>query len=560
MAAPELARGYQADVATLSSNTARLMSLLWRRIRPDQISTSWLEQLPTAVAVLAAGQTVAAELADPYLGAITPGPATDDIVPDSFAGATLTGEPLASLAYRPVIQTLSAVRDGLAVDAALAVGERVLTMYARTQTSDAARQAVSAGMGTRPHVKGFYRMLVGKSCSRCAILAGRLYARQEPFNRHPKCDCVHIPVAEADDSYVFDAKAAIEAGQVTGLSRAELRAIELGADPAAVVNARRGMYTTADGRFRYTREGASRRGVAGARILARDAARARGEDVAGRFFDNLVFSKAEADQYAALLRRGVKHTRLTATGREQGYRYSYARTARPTPEQIMKDAVTPEDARRLLINYGYVLDRNVIDRAREAIRLAGRDFDARLGIAAREADALRAVPKGLGKGGGLTAAERAGLYEYKSAFFQAINGQLRRSELGPTVARTVGRIDQVMSSSQLRTNVQVWRGIANPQRLFGDALDRDMTGVSWHELAYTSTSTSSRFARDFGIQGVGSTPVLMRILVPGRTGAARLGADQAEVLLERGLRFRVTRDRGVSPDGYRLIDVEVIGR
>lgn len=173
-------------------------------------------------------------------------------------------------------------------------------------------------------------------------------------------------------------------------------------------------------------------------------------------------------------------------------------------------------------------------------------------------DAWRAVPKGLGPGGGLTAGQRAALRDYKSAFFTAINGQLRRSDLSAGVARTVGRLDDAMATSPLRLNTQAWRGVAHPERLFGEALSGDMTGFTWRELAYTSTSTVERYGRDFALQGVGSTPVLMRILVPAHTGAVTVGLDQAEVLLQRGLKFRVAADRGISPDGYRLIDVEVI--
>lgn len=563
MGVQDVARGYRADVTGLSLRAARRVLQLWRLVSPGDISGSWLRLLPEAMAVVAAAQTVAAELADPYLAEIVPAAAAaGSVAADAFAGATLSGESLASLLYRPVFTAKDAIAAGATTRSALRLAEAPLVMYARSETTDAARQAVSAGMGVRRQVTGYYRMLVPPSCSRCAILAGRRYSKAEAFNRHPHCDCVHIPVAEADDSLAFDARKAIEAGQVTGLSKAELKAIELGADPVQIVNAHRGMYTSTDGKYRYTREGTTRRGVAGARILARDAARLRGEDVSGRLFDNLTFSKGEAKQYTELLRKGVKHTRLTKTGREQSYSYSFARTARPTPEQIMRDAKTPEQQRRLLINFGYITDTRVIAEARAVRRLARYDTDARIGISARGADAFRSVPKGLGTGGGLTAAQRVALRDYQSAFFTAINGQLRNQvELGPTVARSVARIDEVMASSRLPADVQVWRGIGHPAGLFRD-LDRDLTGFAWQETAYTSTSAVEQFARDFGIRDVGTPPVLMRIVAPAGTGAARLGSmtDQAEMLLERGLVFQVVRDRGISLDGYRLLDVEVIGR
>jgi hypothetical protein len=86
-----------------------------------------------------------------------------------------------------------------------------------------------------------------------------------------------------------------------------------------------------------------------------------------------------------------------------------------------------------------------------------------------------------------------------------------------------------------------------------------MTGVEWRETAYMSVSASARtgalFAGRPGAQGV-----LMRILVPPGTHGVQLsGASvESEILLERGLRLRVVRDHGVSPDGPRVLDVEVV--
>lgn len=373
---------------------------------------------------------------------------------------------------------------------------------------------------------------------------------------------MHIPVADAADAQGLDVHAAIRAGQVTGLSRAELKSISLGADPAQVVNAHRGMYNTATGR--YTREGTTRRSVGGARIAARDAARLRGEDVTDRIFDNVTFSREESRRYAELLRGGVKNTRLTAAGGRQPVSSGLARPGRPTPEQIMRDATSDHDAVRHLINNGYIVDAKVVAQAKATARLATVDIDARIGIAARGEAAFRAVPRGLGPAGGVTAAQRVALRDYQSSFFTAINGQLRNQiELGPVVAKAVREIDGVMAASRLRGEVQVWRGIAHPQQLFRDMdMDRDLTGFAWQETAYTSTSALEKVARDFGVRDLGAAPVLMRIVAPIGTGAVRLGGlgDQAEVLLERGLVFRIARDRGLSPAGYRLIDVEVIGR
>lgn len=56
-----------------------------------------------------------------------------------------------------------------------------------SQIRDAGRAGGSLAMASRPDVAGYTRVLVGKSCSRCAILAGRFYRWNEGFQRHPNC-------------------------------------------------------------------------------------------------------------------------------------------------------------------------------------------------------------------------------------------------------------------------------------------------------------------------------------------------------------------------------------
>lgn len=561
MAPLDVARGYHADVTAVSVRAARLMLRLWNRgVRRDDISGSWLAQLPHAVALLIGAQTVAAELADPYLDEIAPGAAAGEIAADAFAGATLTGEPVSSLLYRPVVDAKQAIANGANVSSALLNAQAPLAMYTRSETTDAARQAVSAGMGARPDVTGYYRMLVPPSCSRCAILAGRRYSKEVAFDRHPRCDCVHIPAREVLDDVALDVRASIEAGNVTGLSKAERKAIELGADPAQIVNAHRGMYTTADGRYRYTREGTTRRGVAGARILARDAARARGEDVTGRLFDNLVFSKEEAAAYADLLRSGVKHTRLTKKGRQQSYSYRHARTPRPTAEQIMRDARSEDDAIRLLVNNGYIIDTKAL--VARGPSFTQRVEQAQAGDAARKAAPLSLLrPSEVRRRGALTPDEAFALSTYKGSGYSRVNPWMRegRDASRPDLAREAAQIDAAMARSPLADDVVVHRGIVDPELVFGDAARVNLAGAQWRELAYVSTSTAEGPARNFALFAAGGEAAVMRILVPKGTGAVELsnGDYEAELLLQAGLRMRVVSDSGPGTRP-RLLDVEVL--
>jgi hypothetical protein len=168
------------------------------------------------------------------------------------------------------------------------------------------------------------------------------------------CDCVHTPVNEPDDRFEYDARAAIAAGQVTGLSKADLKAIvEYGANPAQVVNAKQAMYNV--GQFQATNAATSRQSIGGARMLARSIDRTAGIDVTKQTYTNLTFDRLTAAKYADMFRAGKTYTRTTRDGRPQRYAYRFLRTPRPTAQQIVVSASSRPEAVRLLTNYGYII-------------------------------------------------------------------------------------------------------------------------------------------------------------------------------------------------------------
>lgn len=113
---------------------------------------------------------------------------------------------------------------------------------------DAGRAAEQVAITARPRI-GYVRYLSPPSCSRCAILAGRVYRYSEGFLRHPGCDCIHVPTTIADPAFVNDPVALTRDGLVTGLSKADRRALDDGADLAQIVNVRskRAGLSTPDG-------------------------------------------------------------------------------------------------------------------------------------------------------------------------------------------------------------------------------------------------------------------------------------------------------------------------
>jgi hypothetical protein len=343
------ALAYYTDTSLLSKQAIAAILALWRRLDAGNISGSWAALMPEAVAALVAAETVAAELADPYLS---------QVLDNSTASAAIDVggmvEPSGGLLYLPAVQANNLIGQGLGVGAALTAAAQRLAMYTQTSVVDTARSAVAAGMAARPHAAGYYRALRPPSCARCAILAGKFFRWNAGFKRHPRCDCVHTPVNAPDDRFEYDARAAIAAGQVTGLSKADLKAIvEHGANPAQVVNAKQAMYNV--GEFQATHASTTRRSIAGARMLARSIDRTAGIDVTKQMYTNYAFDRLTAAKYADLFRAGKTYTRTTRGGRQQRYAYRFLRTPRPTAQQIVASASSRSEAVRLLTNYGYII-------------------------------------------------------------------------------------------------------------------------------------------------------------------------------------------------------------
>lgn len=141
-----------------------------------------------------------------------------------------------------------------------------------TQLKDIGRMAGATSIATRPAITGYTRMLNPPSCSRCAVLAGKFYRWNTGFQRHPGCDCIHVParneawaksegyISSPDDYF----ESLSESEQDRIFTKAGAESVRLGADINQVVNARRGMQTAQIGgrNVLLTSEGVTRRGAA----------------------------------------------------------------------------------------------------------------------------------------------------------------------------------------------------------------------------------------------------------------------------------------------------------
>jgi len=179
---------------------------------------------------------------------------------------------------------------------------------------------------------------------------------------------------------------------------------------------------------------------------------------------------------------------------------------------------------------------------------------------------------------------------------------LMREHDAETAAR-IAEIDKTMAVSRTTAPVEVDRVIKDGKSAFGQAWhegvmnaatkdfgeqdreyerwiagDRpDLTGLSWKEKAYVSTSADTEHSPLFGERWARMAkenpdsqgePVIMTIRVPQGTGAVQLGQmgwstgpggkkikNSAEILLEHGLTMTVTADHGIDGQGFRRLDV-----
>lgn len=273
-ALPQSAREYAAEQRAESRRAVGRALALWGRVGAD-FDPGWLRIAPLLIAEVQEAQERVAAGALAYIpdvldetGQARAAGAFAQPSLSPLVGVSGDGRPLDTLLYGAVTHSRERVAAGAGVSQALRSGGAWLSQAVATVLSDTGRQGESLGMGVRP-VGGYVRMLNPPSCSRCVILAGRWYPKSAGFQRHPRCDCRHIPSAESvagditvDPQAYIDSLSTSEQDAVLGKAGAE--AVRNGADLNQVVNARRGMQTAQIGgrRVLATTEGTTRRGLA----------------------------------------------------------------------------------------------------------------------------------------------------------------------------------------------------------------------------------------------------------------------------------------------------------
>ena len=253
------AEAHYAQRQLLAATAATVATRQWATVDTANIGASWARHVPATVTAVTGAQTAAARTAQPYialaLSRLNAPPY--ELAADAFTGAA-DGRDLAMLLYQPVITALAAIKAGQPTPVALALGQVQLDTIVRTEVADAGRTADQVA-ATVHRAGGYIRLVVGATCNRCIILAGRVYPWSTGFLRHPRCDCVMIPVNDANTVHIEQSPERVYAAMTpeqrsrAGWSQAEQQAIADGADIAAVTNIHRGGLYVAGGR-QYTYE------------------------------------------------------------------------------------------------------------------------------------------------------------------------------------------------------------------------------------------------------------------------------------------------------------------
>jgi hypothetical protein len=367
----ELAQARQDRLIGINDTASRRAITLWRGVDVAALDASWAIVGPSIVAQVRAAQLAAAAGSDLFAAKVAGKyesfePESARIVPVAFAGVDGQGRDVAGSLLGSVTTTKKAIGAGFATEQAFAAGATYLAAIVKTIVADTSRAAdmvAATGKGFTSYV----RVISPGACSRCAILAG-ISDYKDAFKRHPACKCSSCPVVDDVglppaglfdnlDDY-FDSMSKSEQDRV--FTQAGAQAIRDGADPSKVVSARRGATGIS------TSRGVGRQTVANS----------------GRRIERTTIGFRADGSHVEVFTTSEGTTRRGAFGRAGG-----GRRVRLMPESIYEIASSPEDARILLRDGGYLITPRLSPQAAAAQRITDRARAAEIyraaGITAR---------------------------------------------------------------------------------------------------------------------------------------------------------------------------------
>lgn len=264
----------QQEIARVTAERLRRLIV---RMGPD-FDAGWRLVRGRAVQTVQLGRAAAIHASIPYTSDVLaetgqPGAPVGSVLPAGFMASAPNGLPVEATFDAVPVKAKQAVAGGATVTGALAAAASWAGRAVATMLADTSRDVHQADMIARPQVRGYVRMVSAGACSRCIILAGKWFRWNEGFERHPGCNCRHIPASEnvagdvMTDPYEYF-KSLSDAEQDRVFGKANAQAICDGADIFRVENVRmRGMSVAGrDDLVQYA--GVRRRTVAD--IYARD--------------------------------------------------------------------------------------------------------------------------------------------------------------------------------------------------------------------------------------------------------------------------------------------------
>lgn len=248
MTLPATAVAHYGEQQRIAIATAAKVDAIWQLGRADDFDLAWAKLAAPIFAAVVAGQTQAAASGLAYVPAVLAEQGVDPtpvatIDPQRFAGGNSDGEPAEYLLGAAPVKAKETMKVAQSSAAAWLAGGEFLTTITLDLVRDANRDATAAGMGVRPDVEGWVRQLNPPSCKACLLLAGKWFRWNQGFQRHPKCDCRHVPGRKAS----LEGAAVDPYAYFHGLSKAEqdrmfgptdAQAVRDGADLYRVVNLR----------------------------------------------------------------------------------------------------------------------------------------------------------------------------------------------------------------------------------------------------------------------------------------------------------------------------------
>lgn len=165
---------------------------------------------------------------------------------------------------------------------------------------------------------------------------------------------------------------------------------------------------------------------------------------------------------------------------------------------------------------------------------------------------------------GAPSGSKGSLYNYTGSGYDAVNSKLNSLPPGTkkTGSTSISNIDKGMEASpEPENDLILYRGFKDPHGVFssGKWNDVNVAGMEWSQKSYSSTSGNLSTAQSFA----GYSGVVMRVIVPKAMKVKGINAKggqhpgEAEIILQRGLRYRVVADYG-KHGNQRYIDVMVV--